>query len=125
MVDHASVFYIVPGGPYVLFYDDDLEKLKAPKRRWFIRGTYKVFGRISFMTFEPFQIYRRFGEPAMRIVYNPEATEHSRRADHYVDRVVLVDDDLITKGESQFRLTFPQGLPIELIKSCTPPEVSH
>lgn len=125
MADHASIFYITPGGPYVLFFDDDLEGLRSPKRRWFIKGTYKVFGRISFLKFEPFQIYHRFGQPAMRIIYNPEETDYSRRADHYVDRVVMVNDDLIMKGEMQFRLVFSQGLPLELVKNCKPPVAEH
>ena len=125
MVEHASVFYIKPNGPYVLFYDSDLEKLKTPKRRWFIKGADKTFGRVSFMRFEPFQLYQRFRDTAMRVIYKPEETEYSRQADSYVDRVIVVDDDLLAKGEMQFALAFPVGLPVSLVQSYSPLEVAH
>lgn len=122
MSEHASIFYLRPDGPYLLCYDADLEEQAAPKRDWYTRKP-GIYGRLNLPHLNAFEVVRRKQKLTMRVIYNPVKTEFSRRPDGYVDRVILIDDDWISRCAMQFRVAFPAGLHNVLIESFNPPEL--
>ena len=122
MLQHATIFYIKPNGPYVLCYDDDLEKQKSPKRSWYSKGT-RIRGNRVFPNIIAFKPIKWKDHLTMRAIYNPVKTEFSRRADGYVDRVIVIDADWLHRCSLQFKVAFPAGLQPTLIEKFNPPEL--
>lgn len=119
MANHASIFYIVPQNQYVLCYDEDLESLPMPHRSEFnkvySKNSMKVAGE------NPIKLYETSKQSAnryvMRIKYKPEHTEFTRDSLGYVDRIVACDNAWLTNMMTQFKDTYPTGLPTELIRT--------
>ena len=119
MANHASIFYITPQNRYVLCYDEDLESLPMPHRSEFN----KVYNRLSMKTGSEnlMKLYETNKQSSnryvMRIRYKPEKTEFIRDSLGYVDRIVACDNAWLINMMTQFKDTYPTGLPTELIRT--------
>ena len=123
MLQHATIFYVKPDGPYLLCYDDDLEKQGAPKRSWYSKGA-GIHRRHALPVFRAFQPIKWKDHLTMRVIYKPVKTEFSRKADGYVDRVIVIDKDWIKRCSIQFKTAFPAGLQPTMIEHFNPPELT-
>lgn len=121
MSEHASIFYLLPDGPYMMCYDEDFEKRPGTKRNLYKkqRGVRRQL-LPRFKAFKPIHIK---GDTVMRVIYNPKHSEYSRRPDGYVDRMINIDDEWLACCSTQFKLAFPQGLLHTMIADFKEPDI--
>lgn len=121
MDEHLSIFYCDYDHNYLMCSDKDMEKLKALKRCYM--PTYRK-RMVAFNHFkQPFSVYNcKNGLFAMRVIYKPKQTQHMRRSDGYVDRLVVADDTWFQMMESKFAISYPNGLPKQLLQIYKAPD---
>lgn len=108
MADHATVFYCKDYS-YMLCYDDDVEKLPAPTRRFMPKNRLKPFEPVTYKADTLNKTY------VLRIVYKPVKTNFGRRPDGYVDRYTVVNSEWMRRMAMQFESVFPAGLDDDML----------
>lgn len=118
MAEHASVFYSPDMQCYLLCYDSDLEKLPGASKSRLPNGFHLAPYRMK-----AYNAGALIKKVALRILYKPETTTRGKAPDGTVDMYCVVSYEWLNQMAAQYEMTFPAGLPDELLLNLTQCEV--
>ena len=108
MSNHATIFFC-SGYGYLMCYDNDLEKLPAPNKRFIPPHRFKPFQLVEYDSGRSDKTW------VIRVIYKPEETDRGRRPDDMVDMFAVVTADWLKRMAWQFESTYPGGLDDDML----------